>query len=100
MPQMDYARSWLCPEPGDRERLLDMDTRLRKARGFAMAFLGGALLLSGPWVGWWPVVLLAVLAVAWRILDARVPRSPKPEWVIATGWLLSMAGIVVGILRT
>ena len=76
---LEDARSWLCPEGADRERLLDMDQRLRKARGIAMAFLGIALLLCGPWVGWWTIFLLLALVVAWRVINAaaeRVPGSP------------------------
>ena len=97
---MSHARSWLCPEPSDRDRLLDMDLRLRKARGTAMAFLGGALLISAPWVGWWTVVLLLGLAIAWAVLDSRVPKSPKPEWWLAAGWMLSVTAIAIGILGT
>lgn len=99
-PQLQHARSWLCPEPSDRERLLEMDARLRKARGIAMAFLGGALLLCGPWVGWWTVFLLVGLATAWRLLDTRVPGSGKPEWWLAAGWLMSVTAIAIGVLGT
>src|SRR5215208_8092493 len=99
-PQLDHAGSWLCPEGGDRERLLDMDARLRKTRGVAMAFLGAGLLLCGPWVGWWTILLLVSLVVAWRIVDSGTARAHKPEWLIATGWLVSVAGIAVGVLLT
>jgi diguanylate cyclase (GGDEF)-like protein len=99
-PQMEYARSWLCPDAGDRERLLDMDGRLRKARGIAMAFLAAALLVCGPWVGWWTIILLLATALAWALLDRRVLHSAKPEWVLATGWLCSIAAISAGVLLT
>jgi diguanylate cyclase (GGDEF)-like protein len=96
--QLEHVRSWLCPEEGDRERLLDMDKRLRRARAVAMAFLGAALLICGPWVGWWaPLVLLAVVA-AWWAVDSAKPRSEKPELLIAAAWLVSVAGIAGGIL--
>jgi diguanylate cyclase (GGDEF)-like protein len=99
-PQLEHARSWLCPEGGDRERLLDMDGRLRRSRGIAIAVLATALLVCGPWVGWWTMLLLVALLIAWRIVDALAARARKPEWLIAAGWLVSVAGISVGILLT
>jgi diguanylate cyclase (GGDEF)-like protein len=99
-PRMEYARSWLCPEPADRERLLDMDYRLRKARMVAMAFLGAALLACGPWIGWWPVLVLLALAAGWRVVEQRVPHVPKPEWLLAAGWVSSCLAICTGILLT
>jgi diguanylate cyclase (GGDEF)-like protein len=90
--------SWLCPEAGDRERLLDMDARLRRPRTVAMAFLAVALLACGPWVGWWTIVVLLGLFVGWTALDALKARSDKPEWFIAGGWLVSVGAIAAGIL--
>jgi diguanylate cyclase (GGDEF)-like protein len=97
-PQLDQVRSWLCPGEGDRERLLDMDERLRKARAVAMAFLGAGLLICGPWVGWWSPLVLLALAAAWWAVDIAKARSEKPELLIAAGWLASVVGIAVGIL--
>jgi diguanylate cyclase (GGDEF)-like protein len=97
---MDHAGSWLCPEPGDRERLLDMDVRLRRVRAVAMGFLGAGLLICGPWVGWWTILVLIGLVVVWRILDAAKERAGKPEWLVAAGWFVSVTGIAAGILLT
>ena len=97
---MDHVRSWLCPEPGDRERLLEMDIRLRKARLIAMSFLAVALVASGPWVGWVPVLLLLSCAVVWRVLEPSVAASRKPEWILAGGWLLSVIALSAGIVMT
>lgn len=99
-PQLEHAGSWLCPEGGDRDRLLDMDARLRKTRAVAMAFLAAGLLLSGPWVGWWTILLLVGLVISWRIVDGAAKRSTKPEWLIATGWIVSVCGIAIGALLT
>ena len=77
-----------------------MDRRLRPARTVAMALLGVALVACVPWLGAWPIVILAGLAVAWFALDARVGSSRKPEWILATGWLLSVCAIAGGVLST
>ena len=97
---MHHARSWLCPEPGDRERLLDMDRRLRPARTVAMGLLAAALVFCAPWTGWAPVAICLGLAVVWRVLDRFVDSSAKPEWILASGWLLSCLSICAGILLT
>jgi diguanylate cyclase (GGDEF)-like protein len=90
--------SWLCPEGGDRERLLDMDARLQKPRTVAMAILASALLVCGPWVGWWTILVVVGLFAAWKSLDALKVDSEKPEWFIAGGWLVSVSAIAAGIL--
>ena len=97
---LEHARSWLCPEPEDRERLIDMDARLKKARTVAMVFLGVGLLAAGPWVGWWTVFVLIGVFLAWRVLDGAKSHARKPEWLIAGGWFVSVAAIASGILLT
>ena len=97
---MQYARSWLCPEPGDRERLLDMDRRLRRARAIAMAFIGLALVAAGPWVGWWTLAVLAGVGLAFHVFDRRIPHSTKPEWLIAASWLASVLAIAASVVLT
>lgn len=97
---MDHARSWLCPEPGDRERLLDMDARLRKARAIALGFLTVALLAAGPWVGFWTVFVLLTVAIGFQITERLVRTAAKPEWPIAAGWLLSSVAIALSVVLT
>ncbi len=40
------ATSWLCPNPGDRDRLADMDRRLKPQRVRALGFLAFALIVA------------------------------------------------------
>jgi diguanylate cyclase (GGDEF)-like protein len=95
-----HASSWLCPEPGDRERLLEMNERLHRSRGIAMLFLGLALIVCGPWVGWWTLAVLAGLVAIWAVLDRRIPRAAKPEYLMAVGWVMSTLGIFLGTMLT
>lgn len=81
--------SWLCPAEADRSRLLDMERRIKPVRVAAMGMLGAALIASGPWVGWWPVVVLLVSLAAFAIVDYRIERAPRPEYRMAAGWALS-----------
>src|SRR5688500_15370614 len=46
---MDESASWLCPDQVHRERMVDMETRLKPMRARAFGILGIGLLLMGPW---------------------------------------------------
>ena len=50
--------SWLCRDGFDRERMLDMEERVRPVRRRAILILGLLLVVLGPWVGWWPLLFL------------------------------------------
>jgi len=93
-------RSWLCPEPADRARALDMETRLRPLRRRSFVALAVALLLSGHWVGWWTLIPLAVAVVGFRLVDGRMERARRPELTIAAAWLLSELAIAGSIALT
>ena len=92
-----YEPSWLCPEPGDRARLIDMEQRLRPVRNLAFGALGVALVASGHWVGWWTLLPLVVAAVAFMLMGRRVEDRPRPELGIAIAWVASVALISVSV---
>ena len=48
--------SWLCRDDVERERVVDMERRLRPVRVIAFAILAGALVVTGQWVGWWTLL--------------------------------------------
>lgn len=90
--------SWLCPAEADRARLLDMERRIKPVRTAAMGILGASLIASGPWVGWWPVLVLLVSLGAFALVDYGIDRAPRPEFRMAGGWALSqllIAGSIV-----
>ena len=47
----ESGTSWLCPNPGDRERMLDMEQRLHGVRTIAFGVLTAAILIAAPWMG-------------------------------------------------
>ena len=81
--------SWLLPEHSDRRRMVDMDRRLRPIRGAVFALLAVALLVSGPWLGCWTALPIALGGVLFRIADRRMVRSRRPE----TGPVRRLGGI-------
>jgi diguanylate cyclase (GGDEF)-like protein len=92
--------SWLCRDDFDRERLLDMEHRLKPVRVAAFGALAAALLLSGPWVGWWTLLPLGAAAVAFRLGDQGLDSSPRPEYRLALAWIFAQAMIALSIALT
>ena len=71
------ATSWLCHDDSDRERLLDMEERVRPVRRRALAILAVAIAAVAPWLGWWPLLFLLPAAGCFAIADAMMPRVLK-----------------------
>src|SRR5271155_3778820 len=91
------SRSWLCRDDFDRQRLLDMEERVRPARQKTFAILTLALIATGPWLGWWPLLCLVPGAGCFAFADTLMPRVARPEYVMFGAWMVSeivLAGAV------
>lgn len=81
----------------DRERLLDMEQRLKPVRVVAMTVLAVALVAGAPWLGWWTLVPLAFAAGLFALADRRLPEAKRPEYLMFAAWTgseLTIAGAV------
>jgi diguanylate cyclase (GGDEF)-like protein len=83
------ATSWLCRGDFDRGRLLDMEERVRPARQKTFAILTLALVATGPWLGWWPLLCLIPGAGCFALADTLMPRVARPEYVMFAAWVAS-----------
>jgi diguanylate cyclase (GGDEF)-like protein len=92
--------SWLCATQADRERVLDMEKRLKPLRAASFALLAVALLVCGPWVGWWTLIPLAVASVAFFLTDRGLQSSSRPEYRLALAWLSSEVAIAASVALT
>jgi diguanylate cyclase (GGDEF)-like protein len=88
------ATSWLCRGDFDRERMLDMEQRVRPVRQRALAILAVALVAAGPWLGWWPALFLIPAALCFGAADLFMPRVARPELLMFGAWIGS--GLVIG----
>jgi len=69
-----------------RERLLDMQVRLRPYRTACFAILALALASASSEVGWWWVVPLAAGFAGFAVADRFMSRSSHPGLWAATAW--------------
>jgi diguanylate cyclase (GGDEF)-like protein len=88
-------------EDARKERLLDMEQRVRRYRTACFAILAIALASVGPEVGWWWMVPLAVGFLGFAVADRFMRSSPRPWLWIAGAWgalplLLAAAVLATG----
>lgn len=102
MPTISYmgTDSWLVRNGLDRERMLDMDRRLRPIRLRTFAVLAAALLASGPWVGWWTICPLAVALGIFWLIDTRIEGAARPEYWMFAAWASVESIIAVSVALT
>jgi diguanylate cyclase (GGDEF)-like protein len=81
-----------------RERLLDMEKRLRRYRAACFAILALALASAGPSVGWLWLVPLAAGFAGFAVADRFMQASEWPWLWVASAWALLpllLAGAVI-----
>lgn len=83
-----------------RERLLDMEARLKPYRLVAFGVLALALLVSGPQLGWWWIAPLAAALAAFSIADRLKLKGSHPEYWAAGSWAVSPVMIAVSVALT
>jgi diguanylate cyclase (GGDEF)-like protein len=84
-----------------RERLLDMQLRLRPYRFATFAILAVALVSVSSEVGWWWVAPLLVGLAGFSVADLFMHKSSRPAFWAATAWgilplLLADAVVITG----
>jgi diguanylate cyclase (GGDEF)-like protein len=88
------SASWLCRDDFDRERMLDMEERVRPVRQRTLMILAIALVAASPWLGWWPALFLIPAGIFFALADKLMPRVEKPELLMFSAWIAS--GLVIG----
>jgi diguanylate cyclase (GGDEF)-like protein len=96
----DGSGSWLIDGGTDRERMLDMDRMVAPVRQKSFVVIAVALLICGPWLGWWTIIPLAVAGVVFRLADAALARVSHPEYLLFAAWTASQLMIVMSVALT
>src|SRR5947209_14724054 len=95
-----YRGGWLCPTKADRVRLTDMSPAVRRARLLAGLFCGLGVLAMSLWIGWWPLVLFAVVPAPLLGLDRLMANADRPERFVAASLTLHTTLLIVGVAIT
>ncbi len=88
-------------ENARRERLIDMELRMRRYRTACFAILAVGLALTSPDIGWWWVAPLSVGLAGFAIADRFLRTSSHPALWVAAAWgmlplLLADAVVMTG----
>jgi diguanylate cyclase (GGDEF)-like protein len=96
---MEGKPTWLCPTQFDRDRMLDMESRLQGARTIMYGSLAVVFFVAIPWVGPWILVPLTASMVIYAGLKPFIARSARPEYPLAasvvTAQVLIGAAVVI-----
>ncbi|HEX5929550.1 MAG TPA: GGDEF domain-containing protein [Solirubrobacterales bacterium] len=88
-------------EEARRERLLDMETRVRRYRTACFAILAAAIALGGSSeVGWWWVVPMAAGLAGFAVADRFMRTSSHPALWVAGAWAALPALLAAAVLLT
>ncbi len=91
------ASSWLCRDDFHRERMLDMEDRVRPVRQRTFAILAVAITAVSPWLGWWPLLFLLPASACFATADRLMNRMARPELLMFAAWIgseITIAGAV------
>ncbi|HSD78278.1 MAG TPA: GGDEF domain-containing protein [Solirubrobacteraceae bacterium] len=89
--------SWLCRDEAQRDRVVDMERRLRPARAATMALLLAALVVVAPWQGWWTLAPLAGAGALVLAAERGMDRRARPELGIAVAWAVGQVAIALAV---
>jgi diguanylate cyclase (GGDEF)-like protein len=87
-------------EEARRERLLDMEERLRRYRLACFGILALALVLGGSTAGWWWIVPLLAGLAGFAVADRFLRTSPRPALWVAGAWAALPVLIAAAVLVT
>jgi diguanylate cyclase (GGDEF)-like protein len=94
------SKSWLCRDDMDRERLLDMERRIRPVRRASFGVIALALVACGPWIGWWTLLPLAIAAIGFQVAERWTERVQRPEYLLFGAWTLSEFAIAGAVAQS
>jgi diguanylate cyclase (GGDEF)-like protein len=92
--------TWLISDGMDRERMLDMDHLVAPVRRRSFVVIAIALLVCGPWLGWWTIAPLVLAAIVFRIADVTLKRVSHPEYLLFAAWTASQLMIAGSVAVT
>jgi diguanylate cyclase (GGDEF)-like protein len=88
--EQDDDSSWLV-DSLERQHLLDLTKRLLHANHVPFAVAFAAVVVMGPWYGWWPILPVVLGSIVYRAVERRLDRKRRPEFAFGAAWLIAQA---------
>src|ERR1700677_3810489 len=92
--------SWLIGDEVGRPRVLRMDRLVAPVRQKSFVVIAAALLICGPWLGWWTIVPLAVAGIVFRLADGALEHVTHTEYLLLAAWTVSQLLIAASVALT
>ncbi|HEY4916057.1 MAG TPA: hypothetical protein VIH92_04070, partial [Solirubrobacteraceae bacterium] len=89
--------SWLCHDDFDRQRMLEMEERIRPVRRRAAIIMALAILAASPWLGWWPLGFVVMIMGGFAAADLMMPKLARPELLMFGAWVGSVLTIAIAV---
>ncbi len=83
-----------------RERLIDMELRLRRYRLACFAILAAGLVLLAPELGWWWIAPISFCAAGFAVADRFMRDSAHPAAWVAAAWGLTPLMLAAAVLAS
>jgi hypothetical protein len=96
-PRDATATSWLCRDDADRQRMLEMEERIRPVRRRAALIMTAAILAASPWLGWWPLAFVLSIMAGFAAADSLMASLERPELLMFGAWVASALTIAVAV---
>jgi diguanylate cyclase (GGDEF)-like protein len=77
-----------------------MAVRVKPARMASMGVLAIALLIGGPWMGYWTLIPLAIALLGFAVIDRKLTTHERPEFGVAAAWALAQLLIASSVALT
>ncbi len=87
-------------ESARKERLIDMELRLRRYRAASFMILALGLIPLAPTLGWWWLGPLALAFAGFAVADRFMRRSSHPAAWVAAAWALTPLLLAAAVVST
>jgi len=89
--------SWLVRDELEREHLLDLNRRIHASNRPAYAITFGAVIAAAFTYGWITLIPPALAAIFYNLVESRLERKRRPEFLLGGIWMFTQAANALGI---
>lgn len=94
----EHARTgnWLMRDGQQRAHMFDLLGRIDRMGHATNLVVFAALILAGPFYGWWPIATGILAGAAFQAVESTLPRFRRPEFALGVAWLGTAAVYAFG----